>query len=139
MIEPTVVRLSEAETVSFGPRSHYQPLLADPDGHFPIRTGIQTAEPGYVAPVHSHPYTEVLLILEGVAEAWMEGQEDRPIRLEAGDTIVLPPGQAHSFRVAGDRTLRLLGTHLSPQRIVNYKDGAETDANGYRVHDRVRH
>jgi mannose-6-phosphate isomerase-like protein (cupin superfamily) len=69
----------------------------------------------------------------------MEGQEDRPIRLEAGDTIVLPPGQAHSFRVAGDRTLRLLGTHLSPQRIVNYKDGAETDANGYRVHDRVGH
>jgi quercetin dioxygenase-like cupin family protein len=137
MVEPTVVRLAEAQTVSFGPRSHYQPLLADPDGSFPIRTGIQTAEPGYVAPVHSHPYTEVLLILDGVAEAWMEGQEDRPIRLEAGDTIVLPPGRPHSFRVAGERTLRLLGTHLSPRRIVHYKDGAETDDNGYRVVDRA--
>ncbi len=136
MTAPKVVRLAEAETVSFGPRSHYQPLLADPEGQFPIRTGIQTAEPGYVAPVHSHPYTEVLLILEGAAEAWMEGQEDRPIRLEAGDTIVLPPGQPHSFRVAGDRTLRLLGTHLSPRRIVHYKDGAETDDHGYRVQDR---
>jgi quercetin dioxygenase-like cupin family protein len=135
MVEPTVVRLAEAQTVSFGPRSHYQPLLADPDGSFPIRTGIQTAEPGYVAPVHSHPYTEVLLVLDGVAEAWMEGQEDRPIRLEAGDTIVLPPGRPHSFRVAGERTLRLLGTHLSPRRIVHYKDGAETDDNGYRVVD----
>ena len=131
-----VVRLPNTEVVKFGPDSTYRPILADPEGQFPIRTGIQTADPGYVAPMHSHPYTEVLHILEGVAEAWLEGEEDRPVRLEAGDTIVLEPERAHSFRAVGDRPLRLLGTHLSPRRIVRYRDGAESDANGYRVADR---
>jgi quercetin dioxygenase-like cupin family protein len=131
-----VVRLADAEVVKFGPDSIYQPILADPEGRFPIRTGIQTADPGYSAPVHSHPYTEILHILDGTAEAWLEGQEDRPVRLEAGDTIVLDPEKPHGFRVVGDRPLRLLGTHLSPQRIVRYQDGARTDADGYRVSDR---
>jgi quercetin dioxygenase-like cupin family protein len=131
-----VVRLAETETVRFGPDSTYRPILADPEGRFPIRTGIQIADPGYVAPMHSHPYTEVLHILQGTAEAWLEGQEDRPVRLEAGDTIVLEPERKHSFRVVGERPLRLLGTHLSPRRIVRYEDGARTDADGYRVSER---
>jgi len=46
--------------------------------------------------------------------------------LTRGDTIALPPNQPHVFRVVGDETLRLLGTHLSPQRIVNYDDGKQT-------------
>ena len=41
MPEPRVVRLDETE------------------GTTPIRTGIQTSEPGYVAPMHSHPYLDV--------------------------------------------------------------------------------
>jgi hypothetical protein len=41
----------------------------------------------------------------------------------------------HSFRVVGDEVLRLLGTHTSPKRIVNYKDGAQSDARGYRVYE----
>jgi quercetin dioxygenase-like cupin family protein len=130
-----VVRLVDTEIVKFGPDSIYQPILADPDGQFPIRTGIQTADPGYVAPMHSHPYTEILHILHGTAEAWLAGQEDRPVRLEAGDTLVIEPERLHGFRVVGDRPLRLLGTHLSPRRIVHYLDGAPTDAQGYRVTD----
>jgi hypothetical protein len=39
----------------------------------------------------------------------------------------------HTFRVVGDEVLRLLGTHVSPQRIVNYRDGGQTDSRGYRV------
>ena len=31
------------------------------------------------------------------------------------------------------KVLRLLGTHASPKRIVNYKDGAQSDTRGYRV------
>jgi quercetin dioxygenase-like cupin family protein len=107
--------------------------LGDDDGTTPIRTGIQTSEPGYVAPVHSHPYMEVLHILDGVAEAWVDGQEDRKVRLEKGDTIALPPNVPHSFRVVGDQVLRLLGTHVSPKRIVAYKDGRATDSRGYQI------
>jgi mannose-6-phosphate isomerase-like protein (cupin superfamily) len=132
MTDPKVVRLADTETVSFGPLSNYQPIIGDDAGTTPIRTGIQTAQPGYQAPLHSHPYLEVLHILDGVAEAWMEGQEEDKIVLRRGDTIALPPGVPHSFRVVGDQPLRLLGTHASPKRIVEYKDGGRSDARGYR-------
>jgi quercetin dioxygenase-like cupin family protein len=134
MHEAKVVRLAQTEIVKFGPDAFYQPIIGDDEGTTPIRTGIQTSEPGYVAPMHSHPYLEILHILDGTAEAWQEGQEDRPIRLEKGDTIALPPDVPHSFRVVGDTVLRLLGTHVSPKRIVTYKDG-RTDSRGYRIRD----
>lgn len=133
MRKPKVVRLDEAEIVKFGPDAHYQPILGDEQGSTPIRTGIQTSQPGYVAPMHSHPYLEVLHVLDGTAEAWLEGQEDGKVLLQKGDTIALEPNVPHSFRVVGDEALRLLGTHVSPRRIVDYKDGGQTDARGYRV------
>ena len=45
--------------MKFGPDAYYQPILGDEAGSTPIRTGIQTSQPGYVAPMHSHPYLEV--------------------------------------------------------------------------------
>ena len=130
-----VVHLGDTEIVKFGPDAVYQLILGDDEGTTPIRTGIQTSEPGYVAPVHSHPYMEVLHILDGVAEAWMDGRENEKVRLEKGDTIALPPNVPHSFRVVGDHPLRLLGTHVSPKRIVKYKDGRATDSRGYQKLD----
>ena len=130
MDELRVARLADAETVSFGPASHYRPLLGADDGSMSVRTGIQVAEPGYAAAVHSHPYMEILLILEGEAEAWIDGREEEKVRLGPGDSVAIPANVPHSFRTAGDRPMKLLGTHLSPSRIVNYKD-RETDARGY--------
>ena len=135
MREPQVVRLADSEIVKFGPDAYYQPILGDAEGTTPIRTGIQTSQPGYVAPLHSHPYIEVLHILDGVAEAWIDGREDSRVTLRKGDTIAIPPQVPHSFRVVGDEVLRLLGTHTSPTRIVDYKDGAKSDARGYRVYE----
>ena len=88
-----------------------------------------------MAPVHSHPYLEVLHILDGSAEAWIDGQEARAVLLRKGDTIALPPHTPHAFRVVGDQVLRLLGTHALPTRIVDYKDGGASDARGYRAQD----
>ncbi len=127
-----VVRIDETGIVKFGPDAIYQPIIGDDAGSTPLRTGIQTSEPGYVAPVHSHPYMEVLHILDGVAEAWIDGQDDRKVTLRKGDTVAIPPGVPHSFRVVGDDPLRLLGTHASPKRIVDYKDGVKSDTRGYR-------
>jgi mannose-6-phosphate isomerase-like protein (cupin superfamily) len=135
MSDAKVVRLADSEIVKFGPDAYYQPIIGDDGGSTPIRTGIQTSQPGYVAPVHSHPYLEILHVLEGTAEAWFDGQEDRKVRLEKGDTIALPPNVPHSFRVVGDQPMRLLGTHVSPRRIVNYKD-RQSDSRGYPVLDR---
>ena len=132
MVGIKVVRLAESEIVKFAPDSFYQPLLGDDAGTMPVRTGIQTCQPGYVASMHSHPYIEIIHILEGTAEAWVEGEEDSKVRLEAGDTIAMPAETPHSFRVVGDQPMRLLGTHVSAKRIVNYRDSGSTDAQGYR-------
>ena len=132
MHELIVVRLEDTDVVKFGPNASYQPIIGDDKGSTPLRTGIQTSEPGYVAPVHQHPYMEVLHILDGVAEAWIDGREDSRVTLRKGDTIAIPPGVLHSFRVVGDQPMRLLGTHASPKRIVEYKDGVPTDPRGYR-------
>jgi mannose-6-phosphate isomerase-like protein (cupin superfamily) len=133
MADLIVKRLAESEIVTFGPDATYQPIIGDDEGTTPVRTGIQTSQPGYVAPMHSHPYMEILHILDGVAEAWIDGQKDRAVTLRKGDTIAIPPETPHSFRVVGDEVLRLLGTHASPRRIVDYKDGGKTDARGYRA------
>ena len=129
-----VVRLDETRAVKFGPDAIHQPIICDDEGTTPVRTGIQTSQPGYVAPVHSHPYMEILHLLDGVAEAWVDGREEQKVTLRKGDTIAIPPEVPHSFRVVGDEVLRLLGTHASPTRIVNYKDGGASDAQGYRVY-----
>ena len=132
MKDITVIRLDDTERVSFGPLSHYQPIVGDDAGSTPVRTGIQTAQPGYAAAVHSHPYIEILHILDGVAEAWIDGKPESLVLLRKGDTIAVPPETPHAFRVVGDQELRLLGTHVSPKRIVNYQDGVASDARGYR-------
>ncbi len=124
--EPTVIRLDTSEQVEFSPDSFYQPILNGEAGDFPIFTGIQTAKPGYQTRPHAHPYVEILHILEGTAEAWMIDTEEEKTVLKAGDTIVLPANRAHAFRVVGNQTLHLLGTHMSPKRVVHYADGDTT-------------
>ena len=58
------------------------------------------------APLHSHTYDEVVLVLdgEGVLHA---GPAEHPIA--AGACIHLPPGQQHCLENTGQRTLRVLG------------------------------
>ena len=52
----------------------YQTVVGDEQGSTPVRLGIQTSPPGYRTPLHSHPYMEALMILEGAGEAWIEGR-----------------------------------------------------------------
>jgi len=69
--------------------------------------------------VHWHPYVEYLFVLEGVLEAWVDGQDGAPARLDVGDMIALPAHTPHVFGNPGPGTLRLLGIHHSPERVVN--------------------
>ncbi len=126
-----IAKLAEAGRVEFGPLSFYHPLVAD--GDTPVRTGIQTAAPGYQATMHFHPYTELLFIIEGEAEVWLQGEEDKSQVLGAGDCVAIPPQTPHTFRVVGDKPMRLLGIHASAERKTTYI-GRETDAHGYPVY-----
>jgi len=74
-----------------------------PDDNFFYLSG--WSEPGAallivgVADSNDHPYMEILHILDGTAEAWIDGRDESKVRLEKGDTIALPANVPHSFRV----------------------------------------
>jgi len=58
------------------------------------------------APEHSHPYDEVVLVLEGEG-VLHAGSGDRP--LAPGSCVHLPPGEPHCLENTGRATLRVLG------------------------------
>lgn len=131
--EPVVARLSEAKEVSFGPAAFYRRLVAG--GDVPLVTGVQTCQPGYSTALHSHPYVEVLFVVEGESVVWQEGREDQAQHLRTGDMVALPPGISHAFRNPGPGVLNMLGIHCSPERIVSYANGGKTQADGYATYD----
>jgi quercetin dioxygenase-like cupin family protein len=116
----TVIHHAEQPTVTFPGGATYQPIIGDDTGEgMPIRTGIQTSQPGYTTPLHSHPYAEVLTVLEGKGEAWLDGEEGVVV-MEPGVTISIPANRVHAFKVVGDRPLVTFGIHTYGKRIVNY-------------------
>ncbi len=130
-----VIRLADTEVVALGTGSDYRPIVGDDAGTTPVRTGIQTCDAGYEVPAHCHPYIEIIHVLDGAFEFWMEmeGAAHETVVLRRGDTIEIQAGTWHGFRVKGSETARLLGTHVSPHRIVQYKAGVDVDARGYRT------
>ena len=122
----TVIRHCERPTETLPGGAAYKPIIGDDTGDgIPIRTGIQTSQPGYTTPLHSHPYAEVLTVLEGTGEAWLDGEET-VVALEPGVTIAVPANRVHAFKVVGDRPLVTFGIHTFGKRIVNYVSPAES-------------
>ncbi len=58
------------------------------------------------APDHSHPYDEVVLVLQGTGVAHAGGA-DRPV--SARSCVHLPPGMRHCMENTGQQTMRVLG------------------------------
>ncbi|PTH90150.1 cupin domain-containing protein [Streptomyces sp. A244] len=71
---------------------------------------VQYASDGVIG-THDHPFEETYLILEGVAEATLDGER---YRLEPGDLAWAGAGCVHGFVNAGQGTLRWLETQ-APQ------------------------
>jgi quercetin dioxygenase-like cupin family protein len=70
-----IVYHNDVSQEPFAGGATYRTLVGDKEGSTPVRIGIQESPPGYATPIHSHPYMEILTILAGTGEAWMEGQE----------------------------------------------------------------
>src|SRR5712691_5657104 len=62
----------------------------------------QWCVPGSGAPTHLHAVEEVLTVLEGQAEFWIE---DEHAAVSAGQSVVVPAGHRHGFRNTGSSTL----------------------------------
>lgn len=80
-------------------------LVADPSG---VVAGLallnQECAPGVGAPSHTHEFEELLTVLDGTAEVWVDGE--RQI-VHPGTTVFVRRGAAHGFRNVGDGVLRL--------------------------------
>ena len=116
-----VIHHKDVPLENFSGGATYQTLVGDEHGSTPVRTGIQVSPPGYATPDHSHPYVEVITVLEGAAEGWCEGH-DGPVDLVPGTTLVIPPNQRHGFRVTGTTAFKTYGVHASPHRVVDAHD-----------------
>ena len=128
-----VTRIADTDLVSYGPQSDLRVLVGDESRSTPIRVALQTCQPGYDVPYHCHPYIEYLTVLDGSAAFTIEADGVQKVELGKGDTVELHAGVWHAFTTSPTEVTRLLGIHLSPERIVNYKPGVKTDARGFRV------
>lgn len=69
------------------------------------------AEPGRGPSLHTHPYEEILILLEG--QATLDDGEARR-EVGAGDVVLIPAGQPHGFVSSGEGRLRQIDIHVSP-------------------------
>jgi mannose-6-phosphate isomerase-like protein (cupin superfamily) len=83
-------------------------LVGDDEGSTPVRIGIQTSPPGYSTGTHSHPYMEVITVIEGTGEAWIEGEGDG-IPIGAGSTMIAPRIKRMDFEIQDKRRCDLIG------------------------------
>ena len=113
-----IVHLKNVPKQQFPNGATYQTVVGDEAGSTPVRVGVQISPPGYSTGTHSHPYMEVVSIIEGEGEAWMDGT-DGDIAIGPGSTLVLPPHVKHGFRVTGKVSMKTYGVHASAERIVH--------------------
>lgn len=71
----------------------------------------QWMDPGAGAPTHTHPVEEVLTVLAGEADMWIEAEH---VGLAAGQSLIVPAGRRHGFRNAGPGTLHVQAVLASP-------------------------
>ena len=71
----------------------------------------QWVAPGNGAPTHSHPVEEVLTVLSGEAEMWLDQEK---MTVKAGQSLIVPACRLHGFRNSGVKTLHLHAVLASP-------------------------
>lgn len=66
---------------------------------------------GAGAPTHFHPVEEILTVLAGEAEIWIE---DQPYAVKAGQSALVPAGKRHGFRNSGNSELHIHAILAAP-------------------------
>ena len=92
-------------------------FVGDDQGRLPFTFLLVDAEPGRGPSLHTHPYEEVLIVLEGEATL-DDGRATRVV--SAGDVVVIPAGQPHGFVNSGEGPLRQVDIHASPRFVTDW-------------------
>jgi quercetin dioxygenase-like cupin family protein len=80
----------------------------------PISAYVVNAKPGQGPPLHTHPYVEVIFMIEGSATVTV-GDETRDA--PAGAIAVIPANTPHRFVNTGTTVLRQIDVHASSKFI----------------------
>jgi mannose-6-phosphate isomerase-like protein (cupin superfamily) len=80
-------------------------LIVDPTGGVAgLALLNQECRPGVGAPSHTHEFEEILTIVQGTAEVWVDSE--RQI-VGPGTTVFVRTGAVHGFTNVGDEPLKL--------------------------------
>ena len=82
----------------------------------------QWCAPGKGAPTHLHAVEEILTVLDGQAEFWLE---DERANLTKCQSILVPAGRKHGFRNTGTGTLHVQATLAAPIFEASFDDQKE--------------
>jgi mannose-6-phosphate isomerase-like protein (cupin superfamily) len=92
-------------------------LVGDEFGGIPACVIFVDAEPGRGPRLHKHPYAELFFVLEGEG-TFSDGKDERVVG--AGEVVIVPPEQPHTFVNTGDERLRQIDVHLSPRFVTDW-------------------
>jgi quercetin dioxygenase-like cupin family protein len=83
----------------------------------------QWCDPGNGAPTHLHAVEEVLHVLEGSADVWID---DSHATLTGGQLAIVPAGRKHGFSNNGTTALHIQSTLAAPVFEAAYDDKRES-------------
>ncbi|MDQ3695334.1 MAG: cupin domain-containing protein [Chloroflexota bacterium] len=83
----------------------------------PVSLILIEMEPGDGPALHSHPYAEIFVVLEGRA-TYAVG--DREVEVVAGQIVIALPNEPHAFVNSGDGPLRQVDIHCNERFVTEW-------------------
>jgi len=125
MTDAHILKIDSLPVVDRGNGIQTIPLVTKELGSKHLTTGITRFPVGAKVPMHSHNCDEQVTILEGEAEAELDGQRHR---LRAYDTTLVPADNPHRFINVGTTPLAILWIYTAADVTRTFAESGETVA-----------